>query len=133
MVLNQKPYQQHLWKIQTTRAGSFHVKWTKAGHDPTQIWMKLFQMKGMYEIRLFWKFQHKLRTCSKVMAPQSCHGKFKIDQNKRGVAAWVHFRVSITFFVHNLKFWNLLHCCCVGRTLKWDFEIFWKFIMTWYK
>ena len=78
MVLNQK--QQHLWKIQTTRAESFHVKWTKAGHDPTQIWMKLFQMKSIYEIRLSWKFQHKLRICSKVMAPQSCHGQLKIDK-----------------------------------------------------
>ena len=82
MVLNQKPYQQHLWKIQTTRAGSFHVTWTKAGHDATQIWMKLFQMKGIYEIRLPWKSQHKLRICSKVMGPQSCHGKLKIDEAK---------------------------------------------------
>ena len=32
--------------------GSFHVKWTKAGHDPSQILMKLFQMKGIYKIRL---------------------------------------------------------------------------------
>ena len=54
----------------------------QGGHDPTQFLMKLFQMKGIYEIRLSSKFQHKLRTCSKVMAPQSCHGKFKIDQTK---------------------------------------------------
>ena len=42
--------------------------------------MKLFEMKGVYEIRLSLKFQHKLRICSKVMAPQSCHGELKIDK-----------------------------------------------------
>ena len=33
--------------------GSFHVKWTKAGHEPSQILVKLFQMKGIHETRLF--------------------------------------------------------------------------------
>ena len=31
---------------------SFHVTWNKAGHDPSQILMKLFSMKGIYEITL---------------------------------------------------------------------------------
>ena len=35
---------------------------TTAGHDQSQILMNLFQMKGIYEIRLSWKFQHKLIT-----------------------------------------------------------------------
>ena len=30
---------------------SFYVKWSKARHDPSQILMKLFQMKGLYKIR----------------------------------------------------------------------------------
>ena len=64
--------------------GSFHVKWTKAGHDPSQFSMKLFQMKGIHEIRLSLKFQHKLITYSKVMTPQSWHFKLKIEKT-RGV------------------------------------------------
>ena len=64
--------------------GSFHVKWTKAGHDPSQILMKLFQVKGIYKVRLSWKLQHNLITRSKVMTPQSWHSKLKID-NSRGV------------------------------------------------
>ena len=129
MILNQKPYQQRVWKIQTTRAGSFHVKWTKAAHDPSESLLKLFWMKGIYEIRLSWKFQHKLRTCSKVMTPQSWHGKLKIDKTWQvvgggeggvagGQAALVHFWVSITFFVLNLTFLNLLHCFCAQKTLR---------------
>ena len=35
-----------------------------------------------YERRLSWKFQHKLIAHSKVMTPQSWHGKLKIDKNK---------------------------------------------------
>ena len=31
---------------------SFQVKWTKAGQEPSQILMKIFQMKDIYEIRL---------------------------------------------------------------------------------
>ena len=62
------------------------------GHDPSQILMRffrLFQVKVIYEIRLFRKFQHKLITYSKVMAPQSCHGKLKIDKT-RGVRQLKH-------------------------------------------
>ena len=55
---------------------SFHVKWTKAGHDPSQILMKLFQMN---EIRLSWKFNHKLITHSKVL---SWHHKLKINKRR---------------------------------------------------
>ena len=36
-------------------------------------------------------FSIKLITRSKVMTPQSWHGKLKNRQNKRGQAAWVHF------------------------------------------
>ena len=124
MISNQKTYQQHLWIIQTARAGSFHVKWTKAGHDSSQILIKLFQIKGKYEIRLSWKFQHNWELVH-VMTPQSCHGKLNIDKTRGGLAALVHFWISITFFVHNLKFWNLLHCCCTQKTLKIRF---WSFL-----
>ena len=60
------------------------------GHDPSQILMKLFQMKGINGVRLSWKFQHKLITRSKVMTPQSWHGKLKIDKNRGGQPTWVH-------------------------------------------
>ena len=30
---------------------SFHVKWTKAAHNPSQTLMKFYQVKGMYKIR----------------------------------------------------------------------------------
>ena len=62
---------------------SFHVKWTKLGHDSSQILMKLFQVKGIL-IGLSWKFQNKLIICSKVMTPQSWHFKLKIDKTKGG-------------------------------------------------
>ena len=120
MILNQKPHQQRVWKMQTTSAGSFHVKLTKAGHEPSESLLKLFWMKGIYEIRLSWKFQHKPRTCSKVMAPQSWHGKLKIDKT-RGVR---HFWVSITFFVLNLAFLNLLHSFCAQKTLRSEYQKF---------
>ena len=67
-------------------------------HDLSQILIKLFQMKVIYEIRLSWKFQHKLITRSKVITPQSWHGKLENQQNKGVQAVWVHFWVSITFF-----------------------------------
>ena len=35
-------------------------------------------MKGIYEIRLSWKFQHKLITCSKVKTAQGWQGKLKM-------------------------------------------------------
>ena len=98
--------------------GSFHTKWTKARHDPSQIMMKLFQMKGIYEIRLSWKFQHKLITHSKVITPQSWHSKLKIGKTRGAQAVWVHFWVSITFFVLNPNFLNVLHCFCAQRTLR---------------
>ena len=79
-------------------------KLQRLGHDPSQILMKLFQMKGIYEIRLSCKFQHKLITLSKVMTSQSWHGKLKIDKTRGGHTAWVYFLVSITFFVLNPKF-----------------------------
>ena len=100
------------------KQGSFHVKWTKAGHDPSQILMRFFQMKGTYEIRLSWKFQNKLITYSKVITSQSWHGKLKIGKTRGGQATWVHFSVSITFFVLNPNFSYLLHCSCAWRTLR---------------
>ena len=62
--------------------GSFHVKWTKAEHDPSQIFMKLFQMKGIYEIRLSWKFQHKLLTHLKVVTCRIWYHKLKINKTR---------------------------------------------------
>ena len=71
------------------------------------------------------------------MTPQSWHGKSKIDKTRAGQATWVHFLVSITFFVLTPKFWSLLHCLCAQRTLRsakfQDFDIFWKSIMACYK
>ena len=40
------------WAKIWPKIGSFHVKWTKAGHNPSQILMKLFLMKGICKIRL---------------------------------------------------------------------------------
>ena len=71
---------QNLSKITQLEAGSFHVKCTKAWHDLSQILIKIFQIKGIYEIRLSGKFQHKLITHSKVMTPQSWHHKLKINK-----------------------------------------------------
>ena len=109
--------------------------WTKAGHDPSKILMKLLQMKRVYEIQLSWKFQYKLITSSKVITPESWHGKLKIDKT-RGQAAWKHFWVSIIFYELHLKFGNLLHCFCAQRALRsakfQDFEIFWKSIIACY-
>ena len=51
-------------------------------HDPSQILIKLFQMKGMYEIRLSWRCNYKQITHSNVMTTQSWHGKLKF--NKKG-------------------------------------------------
>ena len=73
---------------------------------------------GIHEIRLSWRFQHKLITRSKLFTPQSWHGKLKNRQNKASQAALVHFWVSITVFVLTSKFWNLLHCFCAWRTLR---------------
>ena len=90
----------------------------RLGHDPSQILMKLFQMKGIYEIRLSWKFQHKLITRSRVMTPQSWHGKLKIGKTRQGQAAWVHFWASITFFVVNPNFSNLLQFLCPEDSIQ---------------
>ena len=79
-------------------------KFQRLGHDPSQILMKLFQMKGIYEKRLSLKFQHKLMTHLKVMTPQNWHGKSKINKTWESQAAWVHFLISITFFALNPKF-----------------------------
>ena len=38
------------------------------------------------------------------MAPQSWYGKLKIDKTREVQTAWVHFRVSIAFFVLSPKF-----------------------------
>ena len=73
---------QNLSKITQLEAGSFHVKCTKAGHDLSQILIKIFQIKSIYEIRLSGKFQHKLITHSKVMTPQSWHHKLKINKTR---------------------------------------------------
>ena len=85
------PYYDFRWKIWIIRFnfpisyslfGSFHVKWTKAEHDPSQIFMKLFQMKGIYEIRLSWKFQYKLVTHLKVVTRQIWYHKLKINKTR---------------------------------------------------
>ena len=59
-------------------------KWIKA-IDMTNLrfWMKVFQMKAIYEIRLSWKFQHKLVIHSKVMTPQIWHSKLETDKTKQ--------------------------------------------------
>ena len=74
-----------------------------------KLWLIFFRWK-VYEVGLSWKFQHKLITCSKDMTPQSWHGQ----QNKGGQVAWVHFWVSITYFVLNPNLLNLLHCSVPG-------------------
>ena len=59
-------------------------KWIKA-IDMTNLrfWMKVFQMKAIYEIRLSSKFQHKLVIHSKVMTPQIWHSKLETDKTKQ--------------------------------------------------
>ena len=59
-------------------------KWIKA-IDMTNLrfWMKVFQMKAIYEIRLSWKFQHKPVIHSKVMTPQIWHIKLETDKTKQ--------------------------------------------------
>ena len=112
-------------------------KFQSLGHDTYQILMKLFQMKDIYKIRLSWKFKHKRIIRWKVMTLQSCDSMLKINKNWGGQAAWVHFWVSITFFVLDPQFWNLLHCFCARRTLRWakvcDFEIVWKSVVAPYQ
>ena len=112
-----------LWK---KVIGSFHVKWTKAGHKPSHIWIKNFQMKGIYEIRLSWKFQHKQIIWSKVMTPGSCQSMLKTNKNWRGQTAWVHFWVSVTFLYLVLKFAALFVCLEDSKVsqILW----FWNFL-----
>ena len=37
----------------------FHVKWSKAGHEPPQNWLKLCLIEIYYELGKSWKFQVK--------------------------------------------------------------------------
>ena len=55
-------------------------KFHRLRHDPSQILMKLLQSRGIYEVKLSSKSQHKLITSSKDMTPQSRHGKLNIDK-----------------------------------------------------
>ena len=84
---------------------------------PISDFGETFQMKSMYEIRLSWKFQHKLISCSKVMTPQSWHGQLKIDKTKE-VRQLGCIWVSRTFFVLNPKFSNLLQRFSAWRTIR---------------
>ena len=92
-------------------------KFQRLGLDSSQILMTLFQMKGIYKIKLPWKFQYKLITCSKITIPQSVHGKLKIDKTSRVKQLGCILRLN-NFFVLNPKFWNLLHCFCTQQTLR---------------
>ena len=83
-------------------------KFQRLGHDASQILMKLFLMKGMYEIRLSWKFQHKLIISSKVMTPQRQNWQKSRESGSLGA-----FLSLNNFFCTMPKFWNLLHFFCV--------------------
>ena len=54
------------------------------GWDMTHLrfWWNISRWKLIYGIRLSWKFYHKLIPHSKVMTPQSWHGKLKISKTK---------------------------------------------------
>ena len=77
------PLEQFLISKSSSKNRPFHVKWTKAGHNYLRFWWKF--LKGRYEIRLSWKFQHKLITCSKMITPQSWLDNLKIDRIRGGV------------------------------------------------
>ena len=74
------------FKMATSKGHSCQMDQNFKRWDMTHLrfWFLRFQMKGMYEIRLSWKFQHKLIAHSKIITPQIWHGKLKIDKT-RGV------------------------------------------------
>ena len=104
------PKHDFFWKSHQGHSMSDGPKFRSLGHEPSQILVKPDERYIWDKIIL--KVQHKLITHSKVITPQSWHGKLKIGKTRGGQAAWMHFWVSITFFVLNPNFSNLLHCFC---------------------
>ena len=90
------PLEQFLISKSSSKNRPFHVKWTKAGHNYLRFWWKF--LKGRYEIRLSWKFQHKLITCSKMITPQSWLDNLKIDRIRGGSCSMGAFLSLNTFF-----------------------------------
>ena len=101
--------------------GSFHVKWSKfskVGTWPISDSDETFPDERYIWDQIMLNISAQTDKNSKIMRPQSWHGKLKIDNTRGRQESWLYFWVTITFLVLTSKFWNLLHCFCAWRTLR---------------